>query len=70
MTAGLFVIRHQRKKLNVPPSQYRSWTFVVLFFLASKVFLIIMPWVPPKAGVNASPFHFAYYASSLTGLGM
>ncbi|MDA4808518.1 hypothetical protein NY486_21905, partial [Enterobacter hormaechei] len=33
------------------------------------VFLLIMPWVPPKAGINASAFGFFYAASSLVGLG-
>jgi len=70
MTAGLFLVRRQRKRLNLPPSEYRSWTFVVLFFLAAKIFLLVMPWVPPPGGINAGAYSFFYAASSLTGLGI
>ena len=70
MTAGLFLVRRQRKRLNLPPSEYRSWTFVVLFFLAAKVFLLVMPWVPPPGGINAGAYSFFYAASSITGLGI
>lgn len=70
MTAGLFFIRRQRKHLNLPPSQYRSWSWVVVFYLLSKIYLLVMPWVPPAGGINASSFHFFYGASSLTGLGI
>ncbi|KAK4688973.1 hypothetical protein P7C73_g1143, partial [Tremellales sp. Uapishka_1] len=69
MTLGLFFVRRERKLLNLPKSEYRSWTFVVVFYLASILFLLIMPWVPPKGGINAGAFHFAYFTSSLVGLG-
>ncbi|KAL1412172.1 hypothetical protein Q8F55_003182 [Vanrija albida] len=69
MTFGLFLVRRNRKRLGLPKTEYRSWTFVALFYLAANIFLIIMPWVPPKAGINASSFNFFYAASSLTGLG-
>lgn len=70
MTFGLFLIRRQRKALNLPKTEYRGWTVVAWFYLLVNVFLLIMPWVPPKAGVNASSFNFFYAASSLTGLGL
>lgn len=70
MTIGLFFIRRQRKAIGLPRTEYRSWTFVAVFFTLVNVFLIVMPWVPPKAGINASAFGFFYAASSLTGLGL
>ncbi|WWC67390.1 uncharacterized protein I206_101298 [Kwoniella pini CBS 10737] len=70
MTFGLFIVRRDRKRLNLPRPEYRSWTIVVLFFLAANLFLIIMPWVPPTGGINNSSFGFFYGASSLTGLGI
>lgn len=69
MTFGLFLIRRQRKKLGLPRPEYRGWTVVAVFFLLVNLFLIVMPWVPPKAGLNASSFNFFYAASSLTGVG-
>ncbi|KAL1410619.1 hypothetical protein Q8F55_004636 [Vanrija albida] len=68
VTIGLFLIRRQRKKLGLPRSQFRAWTVVPAFFVLAKVFLLIMPWIPPKAGINASAFGFFYAASSLVGL--
>ncbi|KAL1413321.1 hypothetical protein Q8F55_001080 [Vanrija albida] len=69
MTFGLWLVRRRRAQLNLPPSGYRSWNVAVVFFFLAKIFLIIMPWVPPKAGINASAFGFFYAASSLTGMG-
>lgn len=70
MTLGLFIVRGDRRRLNLPRPEYRSYTIVVLFFLTANTFLIIMPWVPPTGGINNSSFGFFYAASSLTGLGM
>ncbi|WVR04209.1 hypothetical protein IAU60_001209 [Kwoniella sp. DSM 27419] len=63
MTFGLFIVRRDRRRLNLPRPEYRSWTFVVVFFLATNVFLLIMPWVPPAGGINNSSFGFFYGAS-------
>lgn len=68
MTVGLFVIRRKRAKLGLPRSEYRAWTASVLLFLASKIYLLIMPWVPPSEGINASSFHFFYATPSIVGL--
>lgn len=70
MTVGLFLIRRQRKLAGLPKSAYRSWTFVVLFYLAAQLFMLVMPWVPPSAGINASSFGFLYAASSITAVGL
>ncbi|OXG18472.1 high-affinity methionine permease [Cryptococcus neoformans Tu259-1] len=70
MTLGLFIVRGDRRRLNLPRPEYRSYTIVVLFFLTANTFLIIMPWVPPTGGINNSSFGFFYAASSLTGLGI
>ncbi|KAL1405601.1 hypothetical protein Q8F55_009240 [Vanrija albida] len=70
MTAGLFLIRRQRARAGLPRSAYRSWTFVVVFYLLAQVFLLVMPWVPPQGGINNSSFGFFYAASSITGIGL
>lgn len=70
MTVGLFVIRRKRASLGLPRSEYRAWTASVLLFLASKIYLLIMPWVPPADGINASSFHFFYATPSIVGLAM
>ncbi|TXT11197.1 hypothetical protein VHUM_01948 [Vanrija humicola] len=70
MTFGLFLIRRQRKKAGLPRTQYRSWSWVAGVFFAAKVFLLVMPWVPPRGTLISTSFGFFYAASSLTGLGI
>ncbi|KAL1410263.1 hypothetical protein Q8F55_004269 [Vanrija albida] len=70
MTFGLFLIRRQRKRDNLPPTQYRSWTWAALVFLAAKIFLLVMPWVPPKGTLKSTSYGFFYASSSLAGLGI
>ncbi|KAL1410513.1 hypothetical protein Q8F55_004526 [Vanrija albida] len=70
MTLGLFLIRRQRAAADLPPTQYRSWSWVAGVFFAAKVFLLVMPWVPPKGTLKSTSFGFFYATSSLTGLGI
>ncbi|WOO80303.1 High-affinity methionine permease [Vanrija pseudolonga] len=69
MTVGLYFIRHQRAKVGLPRSSYRSWDFVNIFFFLTNAFLLVMPWVPPKGGLNDSSFGFFYGTAALVGLG-
>lgn len=70
LAVGLFMVRRHRKQLGLPSGEYRSWTFVVVFFIASKVFMLVMPWIPPPGGINGGAFSFFYASSSITGMGM
>lgn len=70
MTLGLYFIRHQRSKVGLPRSSYRSWDFVNVFFFLTNAFLLVMPWVPPKGGLNDSSFGFFYGTAALVGLGL
>lgn len=58
LAVGLIVLRRQRKKANLPRSEYRGWTFVVYFFILSKIYLLVMPFVPPKTGTTSPSFGF------------
>ncbi|WWC92975.1 uncharacterized protein L201_007939 [Kwoniella dendrophila CBS 6074] len=69
-TAGLFLIRRDRKRLNLPRPENRSWTIVAMFYLAANIFLVVMPWIPPAGGINDSSFGFFYGASALAGMGI
>jgi hypothetical protein len=64
---GLFLVRRDRKRLNLPAPEYRCWTVVAIFYVLSKVFLLVMPWVPPPGGLNAGAFSFFYASSSIAG---
>lgn len=67
---AVFVLRRQRRRLGLPRAEYRAWTPCVLLCLASSVFLVVMPWVPPKGGLDSPSFHFFYATPSIVGLAM
>ena len=50
MAIGLFVVRRQRARLGFPKPEYRSYSWVAIFFILANAFLLVMPWVPPKDG--------------------
>jgi amino acid transporter len=70
MAIGLLRLRRQRTRLGIPLTEYRSWTWVVLLFILSKVYLIIMPWVPPKGTTVSPSFGFFYATSPLVAVGV
>ena len=66
---GLFLVRRDRKRLGLPRPEYRCWTAVAIFYVLSKLFLLVMPWVPPPGGLNAGAFSFFYASISIAVLG-
>ncbi|KAG8216571.1 APC amino acid permease [Butyriboletus roseoflavus] len=54
------------KSYNWDPP-FRAYTFVVVFFLLSNVFLVLVPMIPPSAGYE--PYeHFPYYSHVVVAL--
>ena len=45
-----------------PP--FRAYTAVIWIFLASNVFLVVVPWIPPAPGYQVYE-HIPYYVSKL-----
>ncbi|KAK0122744.1 hypothetical protein ONS96_009779 [Cadophora gregata f. sp. sojae] len=70
MAIGIYTIRRQRKRINVGPSEFRAWDIVVAFYIAVQVFLLVMPWLPPKGGIYAGNVSFFYATAILTGLSL
>ncbi|WVQ78135.1 hypothetical protein IAT38_000216 [Cryptococcus sp. DSM 104549] len=70
MTIGVFFIRRQRKHLGLGRSEFKAWDAALILFLLSKIFLLVMPWVPPVGGIYAGNFSFFYATATLTGLGI
>lgn len=44
MVAGLWILRKQRRKNNVPVTAHRAWDSAVILRLAWIVLLLVMPW--------------------------
>lgn len=70
MAIGLLLIRIRRKRSSTPPSEFRAWYVVVGFFLAVQIYLLIMPWFPPKGGIYAGDVSFFYATYCLVGVAM
>lgn len=70
MTIGLLVLRHKRKRLNLPRPLFKAWDIAIYFGIAKNVFMLVMPWYPPTGGATGGDVSFWYATYVVTGLGM
>ncbi|KAI8307605.1 High-affinity methionine permease [Colletotrichum sp. SAR11_59] len=70
MTYGVFILRRRRRRSGIGRSDFQAWDFVVLFFLAIQVFVLAMPWWPPKGGPYAGSVSFWYATYCVVGIGI
>ncbi|KAK2729080.1 high affinity methionine permease [Colletotrichum kahawae] len=70
MTCGVFILRRRRRRSGIGRSDFQAWDFVVLFFLAIQVFVLAMPWWPPKGGPYAGSVSFWYATYCVVGIGI
>jgi amino acid transporter len=68
MTLGVFIIRRRRSRNKLPPSQFRVWDVLLVFYNLVQVYLLVMPWWPPKGGPYAGDVSFWYAAYCVTGI--
>jgi amino acid transporter len=54
MTLGIYFIRRQRERLGLGRAEYHAWDVAIIFFLAVQVFLLIMPWYPPRESKHST----------------
>ena len=70
LAIGLYILRFRRKRLGIPPSNYRTWDVVVIFNIAVNVFILIMPWYPPASGRYGGDVSFWYGTYVVVGIAM
>ncbi|TEA10101.1 High-affinity methionine permease [Colletotrichum sidae] len=70
MTYGVFILRRRRRRSGIGRSDFRAWDLVVVFFLAIQVFVLAMPWWPPKGGPYAGSVSFWYATYCVVGIGI
>jgi hypothetical protein len=51
MGVGLLLIRRRRARSGTPPSDFRAWYALVVLYLLSQAYLLVMPWIPPVGGI-------------------
>jgi uncharacterized RDD family membrane protein YckC len=66
---GLYSVRWQRRRLNLPRPEFRAWNIAVVFTIALYFFLCIAPWFPPPGGSKKGDvsFWYATYAAIAVG---
>ncbi|KIE00595.1 high affinity methionine permease, partial [Metarhizium majus ARSEF 297] len=70
MTLGVFIIRQRRSRNKLPRSQFRVWDVLLVFYNLIQVFLLVMPWWPPKGGPYAGDVSFWYATYCVAGIGV
>ncbi|TDZ46849.1 High-affinity methionine permease [Colletotrichum trifolii] len=70
MTAGLYVVRWRRKRLNLPPPEFKAWDVIIAFNLVKDLYLLVMPWYPPAGGIYAGDVSFWYATYVVAGIGI
>lgn len=53
MGAGLILLRRRRERSGTPPSDFKAWCILVILYLLTQVYLLVMPWIPPVGGIYA-----------------
>jgi len=70
MALGIYIIRWRRKQANLPEPEFKAWHIVILFNILIQLYLLVMPWYPPKGGQYAGDVSFWYGTSAVTGIAM
>ncbi len=70
MAIGVYIIRRRRARNNIPKSEFRVWDALLVFFNLIQVYVLVMPWWPPKGGPYAGSVSFWYATYCVVGIGM
>ncbi|KAG6321604.1 hypothetical protein E4U44_004816 [Claviceps purpurea] len=70
MTLGVYIIRRRRRRNQLPKSKFRVYNVLLVFYNLVQVFLLVMPWWPPKGGPYAGNVSFWYATYCVTGIGI
>ncbi|KAF6814221.1 high affinity methionine permease [Colletotrichum plurivorum] len=70
MTVGLYVVRWRRRRLNLPPPEFKAWDAIIIVNLVKDLYLLVMPWYPPEGGVFAGDVSFWYATYVVAGIGI
>lgn len=70
MAVGLYLVRNRFKKAGLPRPEFRAWHVAAIFFILVQIYILAMPWVPPKGGPYAGDVSFWYATYCVTGIGM
>lgn len=70
MAVGIYSIRRQRSRLDLPRPAFKAWQPAIWLFTAAQLFLLIMPWYPPASGRYGGDVSFWYATYVVVGIAM
>ncbi|KAK8096065.1 hypothetical protein PG999_014087, partial [Apiospora kogelbergensis] len=69
MAVGLYIIRRNQRRIDQRRRpEFQAWDVAVVFFLLIQVYVLVMPWFPPKGGIYAGNVSFFYATYCLVGI--
>ncbi|KAG7000034.1 High-affinity methionine permease [Fusarium oxysporum f. sp. conglutinans] len=57
MSIGLYIVRRHNKHVGRGPPEFKAWDVAAIFFILIQIFIIVMPWYPPKGGPYAGDYN-------------
>ncbi|KAG8853927.1 hypothetical protein FRB96_007936 [Tulasnella sp. 330] len=67
---GVWILRRRRVRAGLPQASYQAWHIALVFSIFICLFILIMPWVPPKTGRYGGNVSFWYGAAPAAGVGI
>jgi hypothetical protein len=67
---GLYLVRRHNKRVGRGRRDFKVWDVLLIFFILIQVFIIAMPWWPPKGGPYAGEVSFWYATYCVVGIAM
>lgn len=70
LAIGVYIIRRRRVRSGLGYSEFKAWHVAVVFWIFIQVFILAMPWWPPKGGMYAGDVSFWYATYCVVGIAM
>ncbi|KAH7170004.1 amino acid permease-domain-containing protein [Dactylonectria macrodidyma] len=68
LAIGVYILRRRRARSGLGHSEFKAWHVAVIFWIFIQVFVLAMPWWPPKGGIYAGSVSFFYATYCLVGI--
>ncbi|KAF4450778.1 hypothetical protein F53441_6110 [Fusarium austroafricanum] len=68
MSVGLYIVRRHNKRVGRGRPEFKAWDVFAIFFILIQVFIVVMPWYPPKGGPYAGDVSFWYATYCAVGI--
>ncbi|KAF7543409.1 hypothetical protein G7Z17_g10764 [Cylindrodendrum hubeiense] len=68
LAVGVYVLRRRRLRSGQGDSDFKAWHVAVIFWIFIQVFVLAMPWWPPKGGMYAGDVSFWYATYCVVGI--